>query len=64
VKRNNTFGLVSSLVVLIGFPVIFLIVSFVTGNWRFFLYSLFPSFLAGFSTFVVTKQQIKKEKIG
>jgi len=48
----------------IGFPVIFLIVSFVTGNWRFFLYSLFPSFLAGFSTFVVTKQQIKKEKIG
>jgi len=49
--------------VLIGFPVIFLIVSFVTGNWRFFLYSLFPSFFAGFSTLIVTMQQIKKEKI-
>jgi hypothetical protein len=44
-----------SLVVLFGNPLFFLVLSHITGRWAFFLISLPPCFLAGFTGFIVSK---------
>jgi len=62
-KRNNKIALFISIFVLIGFPIIFAIVSVVMGDWRFFLYSIPGAFSSGLTGLLLTIQQIQKEKI-
>lgn len=61
-KNMNSFALLVSLIVLVGVPILFLFVSLYTGEWRYFMWSLPPSFLAGFTGLIFTLQTIKKEK--
>lgn len=51
-----------SLFVLIGFPMIFMIISMFTDQWMYFLSSLLPSFSAGFFGLIIVWQQFKKEQ--
>ncbi|KAA0549882.1 hypothetical protein FZW96_00600 [Bacillus sp. BGMRC 2118] len=60
-KSNTTFALFVSLFVLGGFPIIFLLISINSGDWNYFLYSLFPSFFAGLLGLIFSLQQMKKE---
>ncbi|MCR8847946.1 hypothetical protein NQ095_05965 [Rossellomorea sp. SC111] len=61
-KNMNSLALLVSLIVLVGFPILFLFVSLYTGDWRYLMWSLAPSFLAGFTGLIFTLQTIKKEK--
>ncbi|MCA0149506.1 MULTISPECIES: hypothetical protein [Rossellomorea] len=61
-KNMNSLALLVSLIVLVGFPILFLFVSLYTGDWRYLMWSLPPSFLAGFTGLILTLQTIKKEK--
>lgn len=61
-KGNTKFAYFVSLFVLIGFPVIFLTVSLSTGNWNYLVYSLPPSFTAGFIGLMLTRQQKRKKQ--
>ncbi|MFC4408818.1 hypothetical protein ACFOZY_00070 [Chungangia koreensis] len=61
-KSYIKFALSISIFVLIGFPIIFLIISLITGNWLFLISSGIPSFFAGLTGLLVTLHQIKKEK--
>ncbi|MFI8684895.1 hypothetical protein [Rossellomorea sp. NPDC077527] len=63
-KNNNQLALLVSWVVLVGFPLFFLFVSLYTGQWRYLMWSLPPSFLAGFTGLILTLNQMKKEKEG
>lgn len=63
-KNNNQLALLVSWVVLVGFPLFFLFVSLYTGQWRYLVWSLPPSFLAGFTGLILTLNQMKKEKEG
>ncbi|MCA1060485.1 hypothetical protein LCL96_16225 [Rossellomorea aquimaris] len=63
-KNNNQLALLVSWVVLVGFPLFFLFVSLYTGQWRYLMWSLPPSFLAGFTGLMLTLNQMKKEKEG
>jgi hypothetical protein len=60
-KKSTKFGLFVSLVVLVGFPIFFLFVSILTGQWNYLLWSLPPSFTSGFTCLMVTIRQLKKE---
>ena len=60
-KKNTKFALVVSLIVLIGFPVLFFFISLFTGNWNYLLWSIPPSFSAGLTGFIITLLQFKKE---
>jgi hypothetical protein len=60
--KNNKFGLFVSLVVLIGFPIGFLIISLFTGQWSYLAWSIAPSFAAGLTGLMITLNQIKKER--
>ncbi len=62
VSTNNKIGLVISIIVLIGTPVFFIGVSYVTGNWKFLIFSLPPTMVAGTTGFIVSLKQIKKEQ--
>ncbi|MGV3487458.1 MAG: hypothetical protein ACO1OC_02605 [Tuberibacillus sp.] len=57
-------GVLASLIVLIGFPLIFLAVSLITGEWRYLIFSLPPSFFAGFTCLMLTSKQAKKAGSG
>ncbi|WP_246939268.1 hypothetical protein [Bacillus pinisoli] len=59
---SNKCALVVSLMVLIGFPVFFLVISLCTGQWGYLVWSIPPSFAAGFTGLVITLNQIKKER--
>lgn len=61
-KSNTKLALDVSLFALIGFPLIFLCISLMTDNWKFLYFSIFPSFLAGFTGLLASLQQIKKER--
>ncbi|WP_132006273.1 hypothetical protein [Mesobacillus foraminis] len=61
-NKKNRLALRVSLFVLVGFPLIFLFVSFLTGNWNFLIYSLPSAFAAGFPGFMVAVQQMKQER--
>ncbi|WP_078382097.1 hypothetical protein [Sutcliffiella halmapala] len=60
---NTKVSLIVSLTVLIGLPVIFLVVSLVTNEWRFLTFSIIPSFFAGFTGLIFALQQRKKDRI-
>ncbi|MBM7703537.1 hypothetical protein [Metabacillus iocasae] len=61
-KTGTKIGFVVSIVVLTLFPVIFLLVSWLTGEWRFFWLSLAPTLSAGLTGLLVTLQVMKKEE--
>lgn len=48
----------------IGVPLIFLVVSLVTANWKFFLFSLAPAMIATSSGLAAVKAAEKKEGVG
>ncbi len=59
-KNNPKLGLFVSLFVLVGFPIIFLMISLFTGQWNYLLYSILPSFAAGFTGLMISFKYIKK----
>ena len=61
-KKDAKLWLFLSLVVLIGFPVAFLVVSLLTGDWGYFAVSIPPSFAAGFMGVWIAIREIKKER--
>ncbi|CAN7514541.1 hypothetical protein [Rossellomorea sp. LjRoot5] len=61
-KKRNRLALLISVIVLVGFPILFLFVSLYTGDWRYLMWSLPPSCLAGFTGLIFTIHTIKKEK--
>ncbi|MEI2664232.1 hypothetical protein [Rossellomorea sp. LJF3] len=61
-KNRNRLAFLISVIVLVGFPILFLFVSLYTGEWGYLMWSLPPSFLAGFTGLIFTLQTIKKEK--
>jgi hypothetical protein len=61
-KTGNRIALFTALFVLVGFPIIFAVVSMITGNWKYLLYSLPGSFTAGFTGLIVTLKHIKEER--
>jgi hypothetical protein len=60
--KNNKFALFASLIVLVGFPIIFLFISLLTGQWSYLVWSIPPSFAAGLTGLMITLNQIKKER--
>lgn len=60
--KNNTLALFVSLTVLVGFPIVFLLISLVTAQWNYLAWSIAPSFAAGFTGLMITRNQVKKEK--
>ncbi|WP_180994152.1 hypothetical protein [Bacillus sp. Marseille-P3661] len=48
-----------SLMVLIGVPLFFLIISVLTGRWSFFLWSLLPTFTSGITGYFHAKKHEK-----
>ncbi|MCF6137778.1 hypothetical protein [Pseudalkalibacillus berkeleyi] len=61
-KNNNKVALLVSIIVLVGIPILFLIISISTGKWGYLAWSLPPSFAAGFTGLMITYNQMKKEK--
>jgi hypothetical protein len=61
-ESNTRLGLIVSLFILIGFPILFTIVSLMTGQWRYLLFSIPSSFTAGFVSLIFVIHQIKKER--
>ena len=61
-KSNNNVGLIVSFIVLIGFPLLFLIISWRTGNWSHLAFSIPGTLAAGLTGLMVTLHHIKKEK--
>ncbi|CAG9623641.1 hypothetical protein [Sutcliffiella rhizosphaerae] len=62
-KNNPRVALYVSLAVLIVIPSVFLVISLVTENWKFFMFAIWGSFLGGFPGFVHSMIAIKKEKM-
>ncbi|EDL66468.1 hypothetical protein [Bacillus sp. SG-1] len=60
--KNSTLALFVSLTVLVGFPIVFLLISLGTGQWNYLTWSIAPSFAAGFTGLKITRNQIRKEK--
>lgn len=60
-NKNTKISLIVSLIVLIGFPFVFLFISLFTGQWGFLIWSIGPSFTAGFTGLMITVIQLKKE---
>lgn len=48
----------------IGIPLIFLVFSLATGNWKFFLFSLAPAMVATSSGLAAAKAAEKKDGVG
>jgi hypothetical protein len=59
-KHNNKIALIVSLVVLVGFPILFLFISLITGQWGYLAWSIPPSLAAGLTGLIMTLNQIKK----
>lgn len=61
-KTGTKIALFTALIVLVGFPLIFTVISMTTGDWKFLLYSLPGSFTAGFTSLIVTLKHIREER--
>ncbi|WLR57385.1 hypothetical protein LC048_11320 [Mesobacillus subterraneus] len=61
-KNNPKLGLTVSLIVLAGLPTIFLIISLLTGEWNYLIYSIIPSLFAGLTGLMISVQQLKKKQ--
>jgi hypothetical protein len=61
-KKENKAALYTSIFVLIGFPIIFTVISLMIGDWKYLFYSLPGSFTAGFTSLIVTLKHIKEER--
>jgi hypothetical protein len=59
-KNNNVIALMVSLVVLVGFPIIFLFISLFTGQWGYLAWSIPPSLAAGLTGLMISRNQMKK----
>lgn len=55
--------MIVSLAVLIGLPVFFLFISFITGQWGYLFWSLPPSFLAGFTGLMVSRNNSRMKNV-
>ncbi|WP_113930322.1 hypothetical protein [Bacillus sp. P14.5] len=55
--------MIVSLAVLICLPVFFLCISFITGQWGYLLWSLPPSFLAGFTGLMVSRNKTRMKNV-
>jgi flagellar biosynthesis protein FliR len=62
VKKGTQLALFLSLFVLIGFPVIFVVISLLTGQWDTFLIGFPASSAAGFMGVWIAIREIKKER--
>jgi hypothetical protein len=62
-KTGTKLALFVALFVLVGFPIIFTLISTMSGNWNYLFYSLPGSFTAGFIGLIVTVSHIKKERM-
>jgi flagellar biosynthesis protein FliR len=62
VKKDTKLGLFLSLFVLIGFPVIFVVISLLTGQWKIFLIGFPASTAAGFMGVLIATREMKKER--
>ncbi|WP_191559721.1 hypothetical protein [Metabacillus idriensis] len=62
-ENNNKIALFVSLIVLVGFPILFLFISMFTGQWGYLAWSIPPSFVAGFTGLMITLNQIKKNEM-
>jgi len=62
VKKDTKLGLFLSLFVLIGFPVVFVVISLLTGQWDTFLIGFPASSAAGFMGVWIAIREIKKER--
>ena len=60
-KNNNKFALFVSLVVLVGFPILFLFISLFTRQWGYLAWSIPSCLAAGLTGLMITLNQIKKE---
>ncbi|WP_427137411.1 hypothetical protein [Psychrobacillus psychrodurans] len=60
--QNTKVALIVSLCALIVIPGLFLIVSLITGQWKFFLFSVPPALFAGLTGLNLTIRQIKIER--
>ncbi|MGD7023122.1 hypothetical protein ACQCVK_11050 [Rossellomorea vietnamensis] len=55
--------MIVSLAVLIGLPVFFLFISLITGEWGYLIWSLPPSFLAGFTGLMVSRNNSRMKNV-
>jgi hypothetical protein len=60
-KENLKGALYGSLFILIGFPIIFIVSSLLTDDWRYFIYSLGPTLTAGMTGLMLTLNRLKKK---
>ncbi|MFE1244992.1 hypothetical protein ACFW35_12745 [Fictibacillus sp. NPDC058756] len=60
-KENLKAGLLASLFVLIGFPIIFTVGSIVSGDWRYLIFSIGPILTAGLTSLLFTLHHMKKK---
>ncbi|PAV29679.1 hypothetical protein CIL05_09910 [Virgibacillus profundi] len=61
-KNNPKLALIISLIVIVGIPLFFLVLSLITGNWNFFYFSLIPAWFAGFTGVIHSIKQLKEIK--
>jgi hypothetical protein len=61
-KTGIKIALFTSLFVLIGFPIIFTVISLLIGDWKYLFYSLPGSFTAGFTGLIVALKHIRDER--
>ena len=61
-KNNPKLALVISLVVLIGVPFLFLIMSLITDQWSYLFYAIVPSLVAGLTGLWAATGQLKKQR--
>ncbi|PPA69458.1 hypothetical protein [Jeotgalibacillus proteolyticus] len=59
--KNNKLAFFVSLFALIGFPIIFLILSLATGQWGYLGWSLISSLTAGLTGLFASLYHIKKD---
>lgn len=59
-KNNNKIAPIVSLVVLVGFPILFLFISLITGQWGYLAWSILPSLAAGLTGLMISRNQMKK----
>ena len=61
-KKDTKLGLFLSLFVLIGFPVVFVVISLLTGQWDRLLIGFPASSAAGFMGVWIAIREIKEER--
>ncbi|REB07452.1 hypothetical protein DVB69_11540 [Sporosarcina sp. BI001-red] len=61
-RENLKVAFIVSLISIIGIPILFLILSLNTGNWKFFLISIGPALVGGLTLLVITLQRMKQKK--